>query len=815
MDWLSSFVDFEHPLFELSAWNISNRLFRMIRLSLAAGIVYDQGASWVWAVVCRISTHSWAPQALRDGVRFISLIFQTASMVVVLQSPVNFNGPTILAELNIQESKQRLFVPRYVLAAIGWSSCLVAFCLGTALPNLLSKVHPTIASVSGLAAVFLLHSKWMGMVLDTLIYRSYEVLLARMFAERCRVQSQRTATTAQLFDSGEDFAPFSYTPLRDARCIRLLMPEASSQKSAPAVCDLVSVSMDGAPTFDAISYCWGDETRTQSLVIGVEGKSALAVPRSVRSALQQTAPAHGRKYVWIDFVCINQEDDQEKTSQISLMDKIYGQARQVVGCLEGEANPCRASLSLQTLAETTSRHPDLPVPKDMIGSHTYTDPEDWKDLRALVANEYFQRRWIIQECVLAKRLTLLYRGFPVSWSLFKIIPYLPFALLRHTKLLPSSINPELPFGPQHAIALRQGYGLGVKLPLVSLLSLLQRTKASKPHDNVYSLMSICQDADACAIMIDYERSILELYTDVVRLGLSANSFITFSSICNYDVRNRAKIRDLPSWVCDLGQGVKGIYDTVDYHRRGYKAGGADAAQFRVSADSCILSIKAIALDTIKCCSSEHNEPLLDKAFAEMQSNQGRLSFLAQEHARQLAEIDLLIKEHLGDTYENEAEREEAFWRTLAEDYDGECYPARPILGDSFRLWRFCIKDIEYDTYDPTMEQIGTDLGSEMEMEGSDGITRDAGAMPVFSSCCSHFFQMHKFAITHKGYMAIVPSGTRPGDTVAIMQGAPAPHILRPTGEKDGSFLFWGEAYVHGVMQGSAMAEDNKTWFELR
>jgi hypothetical protein len=48
---------------------------------------------------------------------------------------------------------------------------------------------------------------------------------------------------------------------------------------------------------------------------------------------------------------------------------------------------------------------------------------------------------------------------------------------------------------------------------------------------------------------------------------------------------------------------------------------------------------------------------------------------------------------------------------------------------------------------------------------------------------------------------------------AVMQGAPVPHILRPTSD-DATYYFWGEAYVHGIMRGEAMTGDS-TLFTLR
>lgn len=74
--------------------------------------------------------------------------------------------------------------------------------------------------------------------------------------------------------------------------------------------------------------------------------------------------------------------------------------------------------------------------------------------------------------------------------------------------------------------------------------------------------------------------------------------------------------------------------------------------------------------------------------------------------------------------------------------------------------------------------------------------------------------LYIFAITENKYMALVPPGTKSGDIIVIFQGSPVPHILRPTGDNDGCYFLWGEAYVHGVMHGEAM-DSEKSWFVLR
>ncbi|KAF4633396.1 hypothetical protein G7Y89_g4717 [Cudoniella acicularis] len=75
--------------------------------------------------------------------------------------------------------------------------------------------------------------------------------------------------------------------------------------------------------FEALSYCWESEERDHSIV--VDGH-LIRVPKNLESALRATRDlperACGMKF-WVDFLCINQDDTQEKNHQVKLMQSIY------------------------------------------------------------------------------------------------------------------------------------------------------------------------------------------------------------------------------------------------------------------------------------------------------------------------------------------------------------------------------------------------------------------------------------------------------------------------------------------------------------
>ncbi|OAG17312.1 hypothetical protein CC77DRAFT_942576, partial [Alternaria alternata] len=101
----------------------------------------------------------------------------------------------------------------------------------------------------------------------------------------------------------------------------------------PVVCKLSIVSLLDKPEFSALSYTWGNASATELVI--VEGRS-IAVTTSLIHALKTVYFQWTEGYcsddnsghkIWVDAVCINQPDIQEKNFQIPLMYEIYTSAQ--------------------------------------------------------------------------------------------------------------------------------------------------------------------------------------------------------------------------------------------------------------------------------------------------------------------------------------------------------------------------------------------------------------------------------------------------------------------------------------------------------
>ena len=85
-------------------------------------------------------------------------------------------------------------------------------------------------------------------------------------------------------------------------------------------CGLEIVSLDANPRYEAISYCWGEVSGSEVIRLnGVESKA----PASATKVLRQFRPTYSFRTFWIDALCMNQADVEERSSQVSIMDQVY------------------------------------------------------------------------------------------------------------------------------------------------------------------------------------------------------------------------------------------------------------------------------------------------------------------------------------------------------------------------------------------------------------------------------------------------------------------------------------------------------------
>jgi hypothetical protein len=177
--------------------------------------------------------------------------------------------------------------------------------------------------------------------------------------------------------------------------------------------DYTALGSNGS-IYEALSYTWGSNHLLRSIVLN---DTPFHITRNLEIALRHLRLPHTSRQVWIDAICINQDDDVERGEQIQLMRKIYTQAEQVLVWL-GEASSC-SDIAMEFLEVGDGKPDTNEWFKDTIVKTTqglYTS--QWESVFLLQTREYWRRTWIVQEITSAAKLELLCGSRCVSWDTF-------------------------------------------------------------------------------------------------------------------------------------------------------------------------------------------------------------------------------------------------------------------------------------------------------------------------------------------------------------------------------------------------------------
>lgn len=280
------------------------------------------------------------------------------------------------------------------------------------------------------------------------------------------------------------------------------------QGDGPAIeCMLYQAFLDGTDTvpYEALSYTWGSIEK--SAIVIVNGK-ALKITTNLYTALQHLRSKHVDKILWVDAICINQENERERGHQVQQMCKIYSQAEAVTVWL-GESTDETDLLmeSLQRLDEYSSTE-----------RHKNWDFQRWKSfwtliprgpasqllkgLSLLLQRPWFRRVWVLQEISNSRRASICCGKQFVKARTFAIAPLLlGMKPERHCQAV-LDIMPG---------RLREESWWSESRDLYNLLSKFRESEASDPRDKVYALLGISSDAyDHDNLRPDYTKSLQEV-----------------------------------------------------------------------------------------------------------------------------------------------------------------------------------------------------------------------------------------------------------------------------------------------------------------
>ena len=140
--------------------------------------------------------------------------------------------------------------------------------------------------------------------------------------------------------------------------------------------------------YSALSYCWGTGLATRLIKIN---SVPVPITEHLESALKRVRSVSGQIRIWVDAICINQFDNDEKSIQVGMMRKIYSKAMDVYIYL-GEQ-------TAETLSKPPfSRHEEQRIIEELNSKKFSSELHEYKTvINDIVDRPWFSRTWVIQE----------------------------------------------------------------------------------------------------------------------------------------------------------------------------------------------------------------------------------------------------------------------------------------------------------------------------------------------------------------------------------------------------------------------------------
>jgi hypothetical protein len=310
------------------------------------------------------------------------------------------------------------------------------------------------------------------------------------------------------------------------------------------------------------------------------------------------------RLLWVDAVCINQSDDDEKSSQVRMMGDIYrGAARvlrwlgradnQNIGALEDFIEAILASKRLKHSANDLRPYGQLSreninaykIPPTTSVSH----PREYTGFWYVASNPYFRTLWIIQEVALAKKALLFCDYWYITWESF--VEAFDF-LYKELNLFGSweTRGANNFIYPLSSTATR--ISSKATPPLLHLIYIHDHSRASDPRDKVFGLKGLA--ADAADVEINYTKTTEQVYRDTALSLMMASENLDFLSVspCYYN-------SVLPTWAADWRVPRTALLMYSDDKDFGFCASNDSRYTPVISEDGTRLQLLGLELDSIK------------------------------------------------------------------------------------------------------------------------------------------------------------------------------------------------------------------------
>jgi hypothetical protein len=476
--------------------------------------------------------------------------------------------------------------------------------------------------------------------------------------------------------------------------------------------------------------------------------------------------------IWIDAVCINQHDDEEKAVQVSRMGDIYRKAHQVVAWLGPSGQDSDLAMDwFERLSVALPRIQFPPLPPEF-GKYGLPEVDDtvWPAIGYLFRRPWFGRLWTFQEAVLASDLLMICGRKTISSEIL-------IAAAKELRRL--SIN-RWCVGFQAIGDYEDGFRAmenvdGAKrylktdgqLSFPYLLAVACSKLCLDPRDRAYAMLGMTGKGFQGRIQVSYSndpsQDSIQTSIDCAKACIEEG----FPHILEL-VAGRQRVPGLPSWCPNLNSYQQANQLPTHWYRAGLLDEEMETEAFRgkTTAANNHLVIGGFQADTVsETVASEHPPP--------------RDDFL---------------------TFSGDYLTWEAQCLALAQKITSDTIPVEHIftlIGHT----RPSLPHAEDEDFHQTYVDLLANMKSVTEGRGTTIPPKERLELfHYMGKEISRTCHGRRYFSTEKGRLGVGPLELKKGDTVCVLYGTKLPYIMREVEEKTGKWSLIGDAFVHGLME---------------
>jgi hypothetical protein len=635
----------------------------------------------------------------------------------------------------------------------------------------------------------------------------------------------------------QDAGSYLYTSLVHTDSIRLLRLQPNDSSDAPLSGELIEARLNDELELEALSYAWGED-QCQPRTISLDG-AQFPVSETLSAALYVFRLPDRPRKIWIDAICINQQDIEERSCQVAQMSAIYKSAAKILIWLGESTDSTEESLQfLRDVAASDHRvdfghTPDGPGwfefgSRTLKGSHEdimkIVEGTAKPRLDDIFGRPWFTRLWIIQEIALAKSATLYCGRHTMEWADFAISLSVLRAAMYTTKIGIAQLSTfqkawrviDVKASLQVA---RHAFFMSPYNELSNFLDKVKNQKCKDDRDRIFGLLgldlfhmrqSITRgDVISSSITPDYSRSSSEVYTSVAKhYVIQGDLFVLHHAGlwrrlspqpgCNvqeYQPEISPENSEyLPSWVPEFSNSKS--FDAIPWYTDDFNAGlSSSLVKVTVEQDAPFRIRLRGKIDVVSRCIGIPGLASSGNRFdAVCNLVKNCMSAFLEEAAHSSSIIGL-------------------FDLALTLVGDGAVPSLKQVSGikgrvpflDIVEMWQLFRKHCLQEDGEVRRKvvELGRDRGSVSTSDVLQGMSEEGKKAMAFYESLRDVFEQFQFLITPTGRIGLIPLLAELNDVIFLFPGLKTPYVLRQVKDR-GDAVVIGPCYVHGMMDGEVV-----------